>query len=169
MTINASLSVLKQLHDLLAQLTTDEYTQKLPVLNGSSIGQHVRHTIEFFQCLFEGFSTGIINYDARKRNLLIETNLGYTLQLIEEISFLINNASEGHFPIQLKVNFDDENFEIIETNFMRELVYMVEHSIHHFALIRVGIQVNFKHITIDSDFGVAYSTIRHKQELSVSH
>ena len=169
MTINASFAVLKQLHGLLSQLTTDEYTQKLPVLNGSSIGQHVRHTIEFFQCLFEGFSTGIINYDARKRNLLIETNLGYTLQLIGEISHLINNASEGHLPIQLKVNFDDENFEIIETNFMRELVYMVEHSIHHFALIRVGIQVNFKHIVIDSDFGVAYSTIRHQQELSVSH
>ncbi|AYQ31823.1 DinB family protein [Runella sp. SP2] len=169
MTINASFAVLKQLHGLLSQLTTDEYTQKLPVLNGSSIGQHVRHTVEFFQCLFEGFSTGIINYDARKRNLLIETNLGYTLQLIGEISHLINNTSEGHLPIQLKVNFDDENFEIIETNFMRELVYMVEHSIHHFALIRVGIQVNFKHIQIDSDFGVAYSTIRHQQELSVSH
>ena len=169
MTINASLSVLKQLHGLLSQLTTDEYTQKLPVLNECSIGQHVRHTIEFFQCLFEGFSTGIINYDARKRNLLIETNLGYTLQLIGEITHSIHTTSDLYFPIQLKVNFDDDNFELIETNFLRELVYMVEHSIHHFALIRVGIQVNFKHIPIDSDFGVAYSTIRHKQELSVSH
>ena len=114
----------------------DQYTQKLPVLNGSSIGQHVRHAIKFFQCLFEELSTIIIN-------------------------------SDPYFPIQLKVNFDDDNFELIETNFLRELVYMVEHSIHHFALMQIGIQENVKHIKIESNFGVAYSTISHQQKQHV--
>jgi hypothetical protein len=33
-------------------MDTAQYTQPLTVFNGSSLGQHVRHTVEFFQCLY---------------------------------------------------------------------------------------------------------------------
>lgn len=168
MTTNASLTVLNQLYALLTQLSAEEYTQKLPVLNGSTIGQHVRHTIEFFQCLFEGAHIGIIDYDARKRNLQLESNLSYTLRVINEVESSIHAVPNRPFPLKMRVHFDEDFFELIETNFGRELVYMIEHTIHHFALIRVGIQENFKHILLEPTFGVAYSTIRHHQELSIS-
>lgn len=167
MTLNASLSVLNQLNALLTQLKIDEYTQKLEVFNGSSIGQHVRHTVEFFQCLLEGFDTGTIDYDARKRNLLIETDLNYTLALVEMIQQKVNYITNFYSPIQLRVNYGEIDFELIETNFMRELVYLIEHSIHHFALIRIGIQENFKHVIIEPNFGVAYSTIKFKEKIAV--
>ncbi|AFK04678.1 hypothetical protein Emtol_3550 [Emticicia oligotrophica DSM 17448] len=167
MTINASLSVLNQLNDLLSQLKPIEYTQKLSVFNGSSIGQHVRHTVEFFQCLLEGFDTGTIDYDARKRNILIETDLNYTLTLVEMIQQKIKGISNTYSPIQLRVRYGEIDFELIETNFMRELVYLIEHSIHHFALIRIGIQENFKQVTIETNFGVAYSTIKFKEKITV--
>ncbi|MFY7909207.1 MAG: hypothetical protein ACOVO2_06625 [Emticicia sp.] len=167
MTVNASLSVLNQLNDLLSQLKPTEYSQKLSVFNGSSIGQHVRHTVEFFQCLLEGFDTGTIDYDARKRNFLIETDLNYTLTLVEMIQQKIKGISNTYSPIQLRVSYGDADYELVETNFMRELVYLIEHSIHHFALIRIGIQENFKHVVIEPNFGVACSTIKFKEKIAV--
>lgn len=169
MIVNSSLSVLNQLEGLLRELSLDEYTEKLEVLNGSSIGQHVRHTIEFFQCLMEGFVTGTINYEARKRNITIETDLMYTLQLLNKLCEEIKNVRSFSSPLMIKVGYYEasgECSEYVKTNFMRELVYMTEHSIHHFALIRIGIQENFRHIGIVPEFGVAYSTLRYREGLT---
>lgn len=165
MTLQASIEVLNQLNGLLSQLKSEEYNKKLVVLNGSSIGQHVRHTIEFFECLLDGLKTGIIDYDARKRNLLLETNLDYTLDIVDGIQQKLQECNSTHKPILIAINYAETENELIETSFMRELVYLIEHSIHHFALIRIGIQENFKEIFIESNFGVAYSTIKHQKEL----
>jgi hypothetical protein len=48
---------------------------------------------------------------------------------------------------------------------MREMVYLVEHSIHHYALIRIGLQENFPKIIIPENFGIAYSTIKHREKV----
>jgi len=165
MTRQASIEVINQLKDLLYQLNSNEYTENLIVLSYSSIGQHVRHTIEFFQCLIKGTLTGVVDYDGRERNLLIETNLPFTLTTLTEIENSIAAESNLYRSLKVRVNYGENDFELIESNFMRELVYMIEHSIHHFALIRIGIQENFSHIRIEPTFGVAYSTIKYKQEI----
>ncbi|RFS15540.1 DinB family protein [Emticicia sp. C21] len=165
MTRQTSIEVINQLKDLLNQINSNEYTESLAVLNESSIGQHVRHTIEFFQCLIKGSLTGIVDYDARERNLLIETNLLFALNVLTEIEHSVATEPNLYRTLKIKVNYGENNFEFIESNFMRELVYMIEHSIHHFALIRIGIQENFRHIQIEPTFGVAYSTIKYKQEI----
>lgn len=167
MTRQASIEVIKQLRDLLSQLNPHEYTENLAVLNHSSIGQHVRHTIEFFQCLIKGSLIGVVDYDGRERNLLIETNLPFALNILTDIEHSIINEPNLYRQLKIRANYGGSNFELIESNFMRELVYMIEHSIHHFALIRIGIQEHFKHIQIEPTFGVAYSTIKYKQELLV--
>lgn len=165
MTQQASAEVLNQLKYLLRQLNPNEYTKKLTVLNNSSLGQHVRHTIEFFQCLIKGTMTGIVDYDGRERNLLIETNLLFALDMLAAIENSIATEPDPGRLLRIRVNYGENNFEFIESNFMRELVYMIEHSIHHFALIRIGIQENFRHINIEPTFGVAYSTIKHNQRI----
>lgn len=165
MTRQASIEVINQLKDLLNQLNPNEFTESLAVLNYSSIGQHVRHTVEFFQCLMNGTLTGIVDYDSRKRNLLIETNLPFTLNTLNEIESSIATELSLNRRLTIRVNYGESGFELIESNFMRELVYMIEHSIHHFALIRIGIQENFRHIQIEPNFGVAYSTIKYKEEI----
>ncbi|WP_460470659.1 hypothetical protein [Emticicia fontis] len=165
MTRPASIEVINQLRNLLNQLSSTEYTEKLTVLNNSSIGQHVRHTIEFFQCLIKGSSIGIVDYDGRERNLLIETNLLFTRNILADIERSIATESNLYRTFRIRVNYGESDFELIESNFMRELVYMIEHSIHHFALIRIGVQENFRHIKIEPNFGIAYSTIKHKQAL----
>jgi hypothetical protein len=162
MTSKASADVIQQLNDLLEQLTPEQYAMKLPVLNGSSIGQHTRHTVEFFQCLLKGLGNGVVDYDARERNLMLETDLNYTLNALTEISDTLNLIGDFSTPISLSVCYSEDCIENIETNFLRELVYLVEHSIHHFALIRIGIQESFKSVEIPKTFGIAYSTVKYQ-------
>ena len=43
-------TILKQIFDLINQLNDAEYSAELDLLNGNSIGKHVRHVVEFFEC-----------------------------------------------------------------------------------------------------------------------
>ena len=50
----------------------------------------------------------------------------------------------------------------VETSFDRELLYAIEHTIHHMAIIKMGILLHYPNITIPKNFGVAESTIQYK-------
>src|SRR5689334_19667735 len=65
-------ATLVQLQQVLSELSNDEYKRPLLVLSNSSIGQHTRHIIEFFQTLFKAYDSGFLNYDQRERNQLLE-------------------------------------------------------------------------------------------------
>jgi hypothetical protein len=162
---NIYIKVVQQLTDLLEQLKPCEYQQSLAVLNGSSIGQHTRHIVEFYLCLLNGLSAGVVDYDARERNLLLENDLTFATNTLRNIENRIEAIQNLNEPLLLNVGYNSDNQTLIETNFMREMVYLVEHSIHHYALIRIGLQQNFAGINIPKNFGVAYSTVKHHAEL----
>jgi hypothetical protein len=154
--------VLLQLADAIEKVADKTYKEKSSLLNGSTIGGHTRHVIEIFQCLLQGYETGVVNYEHRKRDMLIETNKDFAVALLQEISTKIAmpNKSlklEGFYSNEA----DSENCSM-QTNFFRELVYNLEHCIHHMALIRVGIQ-EFSAVVLPDNFGVAPSTIQYKQ------
>jgi hypothetical protein len=162
---NIYIEVVQQLTDLLEQLKPSEYQQSLAVLNGSSIGQHTRHIVEFYLCLLKGVSVGVVDYDARERNLQLESDLTFTTNTLRNIESRIEAIQNPNEPLLLNIGYCPDNQSLIETNFMREMVYLVEHSIHHYALIRIGLQENFAEVNIPKNFGVAYSTVRHHAEL----
>jgi hypothetical protein len=158
-----SIEVLDQLKAHLNQLTQEEYAQKLAIFNGASIGAHTRHVIEFYQCLLNGMKSGLVNYDARKRDLRIEQQLLYTIDLIDEIKYRLLNTITLNKTINLITSYGAVQFAV-PTNFERESVYLIEHSIHHFALIRIGLQECFPTVAIEPNFGYAHSTIQHQKE-----
>lgn len=156
---------LNEIKNVLIQLTNDQYTFQSTTLFGATIGQHVRHILEFYQSALNGFETKVVNYDNRERNLLIETDTKTAIQVIDEIC---SKLKEGNIDIQmiLEGNFcaEEEKQIKIETSFLRELAYCLEHSIHHQALIKVGLLevkcLNF----IDDTFGLAPATIRYRKQ-----
>jgi hypothetical protein len=60
--------------------------------------------------------------------------------------------------------FGDFHSETTPTSMEREAIYLIEHSIHHFALIRIGLQTNFQKVRIESNFGIAFSTLNFREE-----
>lgn len=150
---------LDELIDLLKQLSNTEYSNPCFQLGNSSIGEHTRHIIEMFQCLENQYESGVITYDSRQRNVLIQTDTNFAIQQIVQIQ---NNLDKENKNIVLKQNI--ENYEIqTESNYFRELLYNFEHCIHHQALIKVAV-LQFSTIEIDENFGVARSTIEYRNQ-----
>jgi hypothetical protein len=65
----------------------------------------------------------------------------------------------------LEACYDDQSVEsiTISTNYYREIAYNLEHTIHHMALIRVGLN-EVSGIQLPDDFGVASSTVKHRKQ-----
>lgn len=154
-------SVFVQLNDSLLQLTDRQYTQPSRQLFNATIGQHVRHIIELFVALQKGYDSGVVNYEKRKRDLLIETDREFARELLLGIYKTLDRPDKV---LQLEANYDEHSDELllIETNYYREIVYNLEHTVHHMALIRVGIN-EVSGINVPKEFGVAASTIKHQK------
>jgi hypothetical protein len=156
---------LNEIKLVLLKLTNEQYIYPSSTLFGATIGQHVRHILEFYQSVFNGLESKLINYDKRERNLLIETNTKVAIQLIEAICVKLSQNTKDQNLI-LEGNFCAEEGNQIQicTSFLRELGYCLEHSIHHQALIKVGLLevngINF----IDDTFGLAPATIRYRKQ-----
>lgn len=159
----ACANILNQLSDLTSRIRDHDFVQPTPSLSGSTIGQHLRHTLEFFLCLEKGFYEGVVNYDRRAHDKLIETDKLIALSAIERIRLFISHLHEK--PLQLEVGYDTNNdtFVTVETTAMRELVYNIEHAVHHMAIMKIGIREIAPYIDLPPEFGVAASTIRYQE------
>lgn len=155
--------ILTQLRDLINALSCEAYASPLALLHGSSIGQHVRHTLEFYQCLFEQAPLGFVDYDARNRDVRLETDLAFSSIVVDQLMDWLSQPIEDE-PLSMKIFFEGES-QNIKTTLMRELIYVVEHAIHHFAIIKIALQEEFPEIELSSNFGVAYSTITYRESL----
>jgi uncharacterized damage-inducible protein DinB len=153
--------VFVQLSDSLAQLSDKQYTEPSRQLFQSTIGKHVRHIIELFISLQKGYETGVVNYENRRRDPLIETDKEFARELLHGIYQSIDKPDKA---LLLEANYNEHSDETlpIQTNYYREVVYNLEHTVHHMALIRVGIN-EVSRIEVPKEFGVAASTLKHKQ------
>ncbi|MFC0264369.1 hypothetical protein [Fontibacter flavus] len=162
---NHCIENLQEIRKILEYIPEKAFGTPLSVLSDSSIGQHIRHILELYLAVFESLNTGVINYDKRKRNPIIEQNPNEAINLLDKIiEFLAWNKSDQ--PLNLEGNFSSgESKSItIPTSLYRELAYNLEHSIHHQALIKIGcMELDLKHL-LDENFGVAPATVRYRKE-----
>lgn len=150
-----------QLSESLDMLTGEQYNRPCQHLSKSSVGQHVRHVIEMFQCLETGYESGVVNYEKRERDAAIETDRTLAQRLLKEIN---NNVSRPDKLLALEGAYvdDGDNTIRLSTNYYREVLYNLEHTIHHMALIRVALK-ELKDIDMPESFGVAPATVKHRK------
>jgi uncharacterized damage-inducible protein DinB len=157
--------ILNQLSELLEKMNPVQYQSPVDSLSGSSIGSHVRHILEFYECLVKGVENGTVDYDSRSRIRLLETDVEFALTVLKKIIGTINSI-QSDLKLNLKVDLSTgENPVTIHTTFNRELVYNIEHAIHHMAIIKIGVSLAYPALELDKNFGVAYSTIKYKTQL----
>jgi len=163
MTIQQSVhAIFKQLEGSLEQLTNQQYCRNIDTLSGASIGQHVRHIVEMFICLQDGYTAGIVNYENRKRDITIETSKETAIDTMNKINATLLNENKL---MVLEAGFDENSDALnnIPTNYFREIAYNLEHAIHHMALIKIGIK-EVSEIKLPYGYGMASSTIKYKKE-----
>jgi len=162
-------NLFEQLKFVAENLTDEQFTQPSISLSGSSIGQHFRHTLEFFNCLLDDES-GLVNYDKRNHDTSLEKSTIEALKLIALQNATIQSLdSNKNITLELSYDYSDDATNIIqvESNLYRELVYNIEHAVHHMALIKVGIVEIMPDLVLPDGFGVASSTITYKETQKV--
>lgn len=168
--VRACDSILDQLEDAVTQITANDFSKPSTALSNSTIGQHLRHTIEFFLCLEHGFNAGVINYDKRTHDKLVETDKFIALNAIRKVREFVG-ATTNDASLLLEVGYDrhTEDCVTIQTNYFRELTYNIEHAVHHMALIKIGVREVADYVQLPSDFGIAVSTLRHNDAVVHPH
>jgi uncharacterized damage-inducible protein DinB len=154
------IALLHQLFDLVALLSNEEYTRKPVGVVESSIGGHVRHNLDHVAALLRGLSAGEINYDQRDRGTAVEHDRIAALEAILRLAHELARFPWDHVPDALNLNAlvaPDRPAVAAATSPGRELAFVISHTIHHNALIRVMLQLLGAHVA--PDFGYAPSTI----------
>lgn len=154
-------AALEKLDHAIHPLSANEYSTALPLLGGSTIGEHTRHIIELFQCLTRGYDSGVVNYDQRDRNMQIQTDVAFASQTIRLLTAALNKQDKD---LLLQTIYSQQTTEMIPTNYHRELLTNIEHCIHHQAIIKIGLHLLGK-TNIDHEFGVAKSTIAYRKNV----
>jgi len=143
---------------LLSQITDEQYSNTSIAPYYSSIGSHVRHILDVFDCIFEGLPFENINLIARKRNIMVEKFTINGINYFEEIKLKLNQLGTENLNIIVKVT-DDLGLGKVTANYtlVAILIQAHSHAIHHFA--SVGYIISQLGINLpDDDFGLNPTT-----------
>jgi uncharacterized damage-inducible protein DinB len=157
----------KNLHrgiQLLNCISDDEYNNATIAPYYSSIGVHMRHILDVFDCVFDGLESGSINLINRKRNELAENYTQHGIAYYEEILQRLKLLENADFNKIVMVT-DDLGLGIVSANYTLGgiLIQAHSHAIHHFA--SVGYVISQLGIALpDIDFG--FNPTTPKQHLS---
>lgn len=166
--IRDNVEALRQGSRLLAGLSAERYTQRTPACFNSSAGGHLRHVIEHYLGFLQGTETnaGEIDYEARARDPLIESDPGYAAAQLDAIGERLTRIAENR-TLRVRVEAMPAHNEPAwgASTVVRELEFLLSHTVHHYALI--GVICQLAGHTLPKDFGMAPSTLRHLKAQSV--
>jgi len=157
------------LNDLRLYLSIIEpvaYQAPLDLLSGSTVGQHTRHIIEFYTCLLEQVENNpepVISYEKRRRDFRIESQPDHALTCVYTICEKLNELDVNRTCL-LDCQEHGQNDLLVSSTIGRELIYNIEHTIHHLAIVKIALKEILPALPLPEHFGVAPSTLRHRQE-----
>ncbi len=128
----------------------------------SPVGAQLRHVIEHYQCFLEGLPEGRVDYDARRRDSALERSRHHARAAVIELDQALAGLVvplERSLEVQMRCSADDPVASWSRSSVGRELQFLVSHSVHHFALIKLLIVGDG--IELPEEFGLAPSTLAH--------
>ena len=154
----------KQISNLLDQIDQASYHKPLAVFKGSSLGQHVRHILDFYTCISKGCANDLIDYSKRQRDARIEQDKNFAKAMLNNLSEEICGLDEAAL-IQVRADFSTEtelDRPIVHSSIGREIMFAYDHALHHLAIIKIGIQTAFPNLDLEENLGVAPATVKYR-------
>jgi len=102
----------------------------------SSIGSHIRHTLDFFDCIVDGLDTNDIDLTARKRDEILSTNIEAAKNHIYKLQEILISYIDVNTDYLIHVT-DNMGQGKVAVNYTLEsiLAHANSHAIHHYATI----------------------------------
>ncbi|NND81449.1 MAG: hypothetical protein HKN50_03395 [Gammaproteobacteria bacterium] len=154
--LSQNLQCLAEAEALLNELPAQHFAAESAPAFESTIGAHMRHVLEHYDCFLQQLRGGTLCYEARARDPRLERNRDLA---IDKLRLLINQLRAGAFdsvPDGLQISSGQFDAGVPST-LARELLFLYEHSVHHFALI-AAIARSLGHQP-PAGFGVAIATL----------
>jgi len=156
---DALIRLLDDLAAVVLQASASVYTAKpLPGVSGS-VGQHVRHVLDHVTSLVTARPYGSITYDARERGTSIETDRSAALRAVLRLKPLVTGLTDDVLDSPVVVSAllaRGHEPDSARSTFRRELFFVIDHTIHHQALIATLLAIADE--GVPDGFGFAPST-----------
>ncbi|MDA7705279.1 hypothetical protein N8772_02240 [Rickettsiales bacterium] len=122
------------------------------------IGQHLRHIFDHLIILYDGMDLNILDYNKRNRHNIIETDPKLARKKLNELynSLKIMPITDRDINIISEISVDNKINLQIKSNLKREILYIINHTIHHLAHIKIIAQ--FMDIKLPEKIGLAPAT-----------
>ena len=134
--IQSSIHTLSKSKSLLSILSNrDLCNASVPPYN-SCIGSHIRHILDFYDCILEGYSRGKIDLTNRTRDTRIHEDCDYAFENVERVIKSLNQLSRINPNSAINVSDDLGIGKVdIEYTLGAVLAQANSHAIHHYAII----------------------------------
>jgi len=145
---------------LLNSISDNQYSDTSVAPYYSSIGGHIRHILDIFDCIFVGLETKEINLSARKRNELAETKTAVALAYFDKVLGNLKSLEKEDMDQIVEVSDDLGKGVVVQKYTLGSILIQAHsHTIHHFAslgfiICQLGIELP------DEDFGYNPTTPR---------
>ena len=132
--IEATIKTLHKTSVLLSKLSDRHLSDTSIPPYFSSIGSHIRHILDFYDCIFTQ-KDRIVDLTSRKRDENIESNCNAALEYLESTILKLENFKQKE-DTELTVKDDLGTGEIIIKYTLSALFAQANsHTIHHYAII----------------------------------
>lgn len=158
--IASNISLLGQARQAVASLSEPQYANA-PEGFHSSVGQHIRHILDHYRSLLNP-QGDLVDYEKRERNTAVQTDPAAALIHISQVSQQLFELPARRLRLQIEGCHAQACVRTAETSTERELMFVLSHTVHHFAII--GIYLRVLGIAAPADFGVAPSTLRFQEQ-----
>ena len=157
--IDANVRFLSQASELLDAMDQTTYARRQQGL--SSVGAHLRHIIDHYTAFAEGAASGQVDYDDRQRDRQVEEDLLVAIGAVRNtVNALQSMDVADDAPLQVKIDDGGPATPWSTSSVQRELQFLVSHTVHHFALIKVVLRDTG--IPLHEHFGIAPSTLAYE-------
>jgi uncharacterized damage-inducible protein DinB len=154
-------ALLEQLRVVLTLLPRATYIARPAARVSGSVGEHVRHCLDHVAALTSAMAGEDLSYDCRLRGTTLETDPQTAINEIERQFVRLDRLAEGLLDRSLTLSalLDPEGATLtVRTTVLREIAFVIQHTIHHCALIAVLLE--WQGWLVPHGFGVAPSTLR---------
>ena len=162
--VQAANDVLLQGLQLLFEVGDSTFSRTAGAPFHASIGGHYRHVLEHFRSLIYGLRATEINYDARERNVRLQSEVSYasiaTCDTLRALKHYDGRILRRECKVISSVGYGASEPLEMNSNIGRELAYCIGHAIHHYAIIRLI--CHELGVSVPTEFGVAPSTLKHR-------
>jgi uncharacterized damage-inducible protein DinB len=153
------IGLLEQLRDLVELMPKGMYIAQPAARVSGSIGEHVRHCLDHVSAFTAALSGDELSYDHRLRGTTLEIEPRTAVDEIERLFVRLARVPPTSLDRQITLTAlvaAGRPPLTTRTTIGRELAFVVQHTIHHFAL--VAVLVEWQGGRVPHGFGLAPST-----------